>query len=403
MDEGATGAQQPTGVPSESGAQMEGDEPFPTHMTARERRAFAEEVFDGHAAEIFRYVLAWTGDRASAAELTRGVLRGALARVEQLAEPEADVEARVVAQARAAVTRSSESAEAGGGAFTPTEPAPLLLAELGRLDDARREVLVLRQLLGYSTEHAARLLALDAPVVDELERDACATLWRRLRRAAQTQQVTSWDALTVAEALRQSAPDWLDPLDKADLAGMREQLLGELAEKDDRPAAALVAATGATGVAAVQRRGLVPTLLAFAAQRRWLLAGCVASAAIGTVAALAMGQAGQSSPCGARTCVVSTTAVAVEDTATPSPSEPEQSSGMPTTTTRASAGVAAPVNRSRPTATTARSTTTTATTMPRSSTTQTRRTTTTSQPQTTSSSVPQSSTTTSTTTNGGGG
>jgi DNA-directed RNA polymerase specialized sigma24 family protein len=388
MDEGATGAQQPTGVPSESGAQMEGDEPFPTHVSARDRRAFAEEVFDHHAKEIYRYVLAWTGDSDSAVELTAQVLRTAVRRMERLTEPEADVEARLVALARAAVTRRREAEEAASardaGAFAAAEPVPLLLDAVARLDDARREVLILRQLLGHSTEHAARLLAFDVPVVEELERDACATLWRRLNHAPQTQKVTSWDALTVGAALRQGAQSWLARPDEAVLAGLRQRLLGELDQERKRPAVSVSA--GAAGA----RRSLLATVLAFAMRRRWLLAGCAASATIGTVVALSIGgQVHGSSPCGAPTCLVSTTTTttaAADDTVAPLPSTPEQSSEQPTSTDRASAGPVFPAVTNRGTQTTGLSTTTTmrgtttpSSTMPRRSTT-----TTTLQPTTTS-------------------
>ncbi|HZD01857.1 MAG TPA: hypothetical protein VFA46_17190 [Actinomycetes bacterium] len=367
-------------------------------MTAPDRRAFAEEVFDHHAEEIYRYILAWTGDRHSAFGLTAQVLRAAVTRMERLAEPGADVEARLIALARAAVARRTEATgQTGGGArdagaFAAAEPVPLLLEAVARLDDARREVLILRQLLGHSTEHATRLLAFDAPVVEELERDAYATLWRRLNHATQTQQVTSWDALTVATALRQGAQTWLALPDEAVMASLRAQLLGEVDQERKRPAVAVSA-----GAAAEVRRRLLSPLLSFAVQRRWLLAGCVASATIGTVAALAMGgQMGESSPCGAPGCLVSTTVAAVEGTVASPPSSAQEPSGLPTSTTRASAGPAFPplTRRAPETTEAAMTTTTTPTTTPGSSTTRPRRsTTTTTMRSTTTSTMPETSTT----------
>lgn len=335
-------------VPAAAGARTtEGDEPFPAHVSARDRRAFAEEIFDQHAEEIYRYVLAWTSDRTAARELTAQVLRTAVARMERLTEPDTDVEARLVALARGAVARRIEvlshkrdAPARNAGAFAASEPVPLLLEAVARLDDARREVLILRQLLGHSTEHAARLLAYDVPVVEELERSACATMWRRLNHAQETKRVTAWDALTVAAALRQGAPTWFAPPGAAALASLREQLLDEV-DPDRRRPAVTVAAPAPAGI----RQRLRSALLGLAVRRRWLLAGCVASAAIGTVTALTIGgQANPSSPCNdAQTCLVSTSTQGVADTVHTFPSAPpEQPDGLPTSTARAGAGPAFP-------------------------------------------------------------
>ncbi len=340
------GAEHPSGIPEvppAAGAQTEGDETFPARASAREGRAFAETIFDQHAEEIYRYLLAWTGDSAVAQDLTLQVLRTAVARMERLAEPGADVEARLVAIARAAVARRTESeseqrqADAQQvGAFAVSEPVPMLLGAVARLDDARREVLILRQLLGHSAEHAARLLAFDAPVVEELERSACAILWRRVNHAQDTRPVSAWDELTVAAALRQGAPSWLPPLDDAAVAHLRERLLGD-PDPDHREPLAVPA--GKT----TDKPGLLPGLVAVARRRRWLLAGCVASAVIGAVAALTIGgQAGQSSTCGGATCLVSTTASGVAGTAQTLPSSPSPQPSGPTSTMRPGAGVAFP-------------------------------------------------------------
>src|SRR5919197_3649243 len=346
--EGAMGADQPPGIPGvppAAGAQTEGGEPPGARAGARERRAFAETILDQHAGEIHRYVLAWTADSAVARELTFQVLRTAVARMEQLAEPETDPEARLVAIARAAVARRDEAgsrqrdlAARQVGAFAPSEPVPLLLAALARLDDAKREVLILRQLLGYSAEHAARLLAFHAPTVEELERGACAILWRRLNHAPDTQQVSTWDQRTVAAALRQGAPSWLPPLDEEAAAELRRRLLDAL-DPDRRAAAAVPAGEGAgrpwpQGLAAVAGRSR--WVLAAAMRRRWLLAGCVASAVIGTVVALTLGGAGSQPACaGTATCLVSTTAGAVADSVLTQPSSPSAEPGLPTSSSRA--------------------------------------------------------------------
>ena len=356
------GAERPLGtdsVPPVGKAQMDqmdGNGQFPSNATPQDRRAFAEQILDRHAQQIYRYVLAWTNDRAAAEELTAQVLRGAVARMEQLSEPDTDLEARLYSLARAAVARREEAADRSAAsrdadAFAAvTEPLPFLLDAVRHLDDTRREVVILRLLLGQSTEHAARLLAFDAPVVEELERDACATLWRRVNRAPQTQQVMTWDALTVAAALRQGAPTWLAPPEEAVLARLRARLLDEL-EPDRRRAAGAAPA----GQAAAERQGLLPSLAAFVQRRRWLLAGCVISAAIGIVAALAMGgqMVGKGSSCGEPSCLVSTTAGNVSDTMQSlPPSAPEQSSGQPSTSSRMDGSPAFPAVSSSAAATT---------------------------------------------------
>jgi DNA-directed RNA polymerase specialized sigma24 family protein len=352
--EGAMGADKPPGIPGvppAAGAQTEGGEPSGARAGARERRAFAETIFDQHAGEIYRYVLAWTADSAVARELTFQVLRTAVARMEQLAEPGTDLEARLVAIARAAVARRDEAgsrqrdlAARQVGAFAPSEPVPLLLAALARLDDAKREVLILRQLLGYAAEHAARLLAFHAPTVEELERGACAILWRRLNHAPDTQQVSTWDQLTVAAALRQGSPSWLPPLDEEDAAELRRRLLDDL-DPDRRAAATVPAGARAgrpwpQGLLAVAGRSR--WVLAAAMRRRWLLAGCVASAVIGTVAALTLGGGGQPACAGTATCLVSTTAGGVADTLLTQPSSPSAEPGLSTSSSRAGSSLDSP-------------------------------------------------------------
>jgi DNA-directed RNA polymerase specialized sigma24 family protein len=404
MDEGAQGVQPPSGtpqVPQEAGAQIDGDQDLPARVAARDRRSFAEDIFDQYAEAVYRYVLAWTADSTVAAELTAQVLRTAVTRMERLAEPGADVEARTIALARAAVARRTEARSRiqdapprNVGAFAASEPVPLLLAAVGRLDNAQREVLILRQLLGRSTEHAARLLAFDPPVVDELERAASATLWRQVNHAQDTRAVSAWDALTVTAALRQGARAWLPPPSQAVMAELRERLLADV-----DPAASPPAGSEPAGEPGAAPRRLSSSLVAFAARRRWLLAGCVASAALGTVAALTIGQAGQTSSCAQSGCVVTTTAPAAGNGGPAGSGPTEGSLILPTSTTRPSESAAFPARSSTSTQTTVASTTTTA--VPGTSTpptTRPRRTTTTTTRPTTSTTAPTTTTTNQTTT-----
>jgi DNA-directed RNA polymerase specialized sigma24 family protein len=195
-----------------------------------DRLRFAQQLFDRHAEEIYRYVLAWTGEQASAVELTTMVLRTAAARMEEIVDGAgaADLEIRLVALARAAVTkwRAGGRAERGAAMVVPEESLPLLEG-LGELDDHQREVLILCELLGYGPERAARLLACDQSVVQELRREAAESLWRVLNDVPAEQAVSTWDRLTVGAALRHAARQWLSPAGDSVLAYLGEQVLGE--------------------------------------------------------------------------------------------------------------------------------------------------------------------------------
>jgi hypothetical protein len=95
-------------------------------------------------------------------------------------------------------------------------------------------------------------------------------------------------------------------------------------------------------------------------RRRWLLAGCVASAVIGTVVALTLGGAGSQPACaGTATCLVSTTAGAVADSVLTQPSSPSAEPGLPTSSSRAGGSLDLPAMTGDRTPTTNRLATTT--------------------------------------------
>src|SRR5574341_1310121 len=98
-------------------------------IAAGDRLQFAHQLFDRHAEEIYHYVLAWTGQQASAVDLTARVLRTAVARMEQLVEGPggAELETRLFALVRAAVTRWRGGVPADRRAATavPEESVPL--------------------------------------------------------------------------------------------------------------------------------------------------------------------------------------------------------------------------------------------------------------------------------------
>src|SRR6266536_1802457 len=79
-------------------------------IATRDRLEFAHELFDRYAQEVYHYVLAWTGEQASAVDLTTRVLRIAVARMDQLAggagaADAAELEMRLIALVRAAVIK----------------------------------------------------------------------------------------------------------------------------------------------------------------------------------------------------------------------------------------------------------------------------------------------------------
>ena len=194
-----------------------------------DRSQFAHELFDRHAEEVYHYVLAWTGDQASAVDLTTTVLRTAVARMDQLAEnaDAAELEMRLIALVRAAVTkwRARRPGEQRVATAVPEESMPLFEA-LGELDDNRREVLTLVELLGQEPERAGRLLGCDAKSVEAQRDESLESLWRAMNQAPPDQSVSTWDRLTVDTALRRAAAEWISPAE-AVLGYVGEQLFGE--------------------------------------------------------------------------------------------------------------------------------------------------------------------------------
>jgi hypothetical protein len=55
-------------------AEIAGQRPLLERAAAGDREAFARR-YDGQVEGVYRYLLAWTGDRAAAAELTRQVFQ----------------------------------------------------------------------------------------------------------------------------------------------------------------------------------------------------------------------------------------------------------------------------------------------------------------------------------------
>ena len=203
-------------------------------IATRDRLEFAHELFDRYAEEVYHYVLAWTGEQASAVDLTTRVLRIAVARMDQLAggagaADAAELEMRLIALVRAAVIkwRARRPGERPAAATAVPEDSMPLFEGLGELDDDQREVLVLCELLGHTPERAGRLLGYDGSVAKRQRDEALESLWRAVNDAPPERAVSTWERLTVDTALRRAAAGWLTPSDHAVLAYMSEQLLGE--------------------------------------------------------------------------------------------------------------------------------------------------------------------------------
>ena len=129
-------------------AEIAGQRPLLARAVAGDREAFAE-LYDAQVEGVYRYLLAWTGDRSAARELTGQVFRGALAWLPVTAGGEGDVGAWLIAMARDAVAQGR-----GSGWMGQERPGSVVDA-VARLGDPEREVVVLRLLLGHSLSHTA--------------------------------------------------------------------------------------------------------------------------------------------------------------------------------------------------------------------------------------------------------
>src|SRR6266542_3857012 len=364
---------------------------------AGDRLEFAEELFDRYAEEIYRYVLAWTGGRASAVDLTTQVLRTAVARMDRIVaggDP-AELEVRLVALARAAVTRWQAGGKPEGRAATvASEVTAPLFGGLGRLDDSQREALILCELLTYPAKRAARLLGCDRAVLEELRDTAAESLWREVHQAPAHQAVSSWARLTVGTALRQAAHEWLPPPGDNLLGHLRVQVAGEaLARTEavapgDAPAPAPAPPPAPAAAALVRAPASVPALasaqptgaerprvtvtdkeqgrerhlrhlrhlrqllaagLLPVLRRRWALGvAAIGAAGIGVVAALVIGgPASQSSQCGGAVPCLVTTTVEVPDTVEALPTSPPDPPTVPTTARTVGDGSGFPLGTGR--------------------------------------------------------
>ncbi|HZD03051.1 MAG TPA: hypothetical protein VFA46_23530 [Actinomycetes bacterium] len=304
--------------------------PLVTRAIRGDAEAFAA-LYDDHVDDVYRYLLAWTWDQASARDLTGQVFSGAVTWLPAIAEGEGDLGAWLIALARDAVGQHFGAGWIG----RPQEDGPPRdeFEAVEQLDAAQREVLVLRLLLGHSVRHTAHLAGYDAHVVQELQLAACATLWQLLSGApldppphGRDDLRPRWfehclaggtmdldadpalaDALAIADALRQGAAEQVPLPDDGFVAWLRSQLLHPVT--DDRAEAPPLPMSRAGRAFAMVRYQI--------ARHPWAVT-IVAAVAIGLVIGLQMAGGSTATPttCTGQGCASTTLAAAAGDETT---------------------------------------------------------------------------------------
>ena len=148
-------------------AEIAGQRPLLERAAAGDREAFAR-IYDDQVEGVYRYLLAWTGDRIDAAELTVQVFHSAIGWLPTTAGPEGEAAAWLIAMSRDAIAHRGGRADRGSAG-----PAGDVVAAVGRLGEPQQEVVVLRLLLGHSLDHTAHLSGYSRRAVLELQLAAC--------------------------------------------------------------------------------------------------------------------------------------------------------------------------------------------------------------------------------------
>lgn len=296
---------------------------------AGDPRAFAQ-LYDENVDDVYRYLLAWTADEIAARELTEQVFANALTWLPVIADGDGELTAWLLTSARDAVVPHRWAGWAGRDGTD--QPAPDVLLALDQLDDAQREVVVLRLLLGHSLAHTAHLAGYSPRVVGELQLAACANIWEQLSGApiepgppGAQEQRPRWfehclegayldpggdsalqDAMAVADALRQAAPRQVPLPDDGFVQRLRQGLMSEMGGGD----AAAEQRPNRTGLA-----GAFAMLRYHVSRHPWA-ATIVAASAIGLILGLQIaGGSGTHAACGDGPCVASTTDTTASDQA----------------------------------------------------------------------------------------
>jgi DNA-directed RNA polymerase specialized sigma24 family protein len=250
-------------------AELAGQRPLLERAAAGDREAFAL-VYDDQVEGVYRYLLAWTGNRIEAAELTSQVFHSASGWLPTTNGAEGEAAAWLIAMSRDALT-------AHPGPPGPPGPPGNVVAAVERLPDPEREVVVLRLRLGHSLDHTAHLSGYSHRAVLELQLAACLAIHdltagsrgglgsltagpgsaeefeRRLARweidLTGTNPVLA-DALAAAGSLRQAIPGYVVAPSHEFVQHLRTELV------TGRPAAGARGGAGTKGV--VDSRGHHP-------------------------------------------------------------------------------------------------------------------------------------------------
>jgi RNA polymerase sigma-70 factor (ECF subfamily) len=306
---------------------MAGQRPLLERAAAGDREAFAR-LYEDQVEGVYRYLLAWTGDRAEAAELTGQVFRGALAWLPATVGGEGEAGAWLIAMARDAVVQRRGSGWIAGpvGPGGPGGAATDAVAAVARLGDPEREVVVLRLLLGHSLAHTSHLSGYSRRAVLELQLAACLAVWELTGGARAgpapkagtapsaeefERRLGRWeidltgsdpalaDALAAAGSLRRSIPGYVVAPDDELVQRLRRELLAEpAADNEEQPAGAAVDSRGhlALGPATFPLRGPQQRGVGFEGardqQREGVGSGAEPPGGAGSAAALGPGGAG---------------------------------------------------------------------------------------------------------------
>jgi DNA-directed RNA polymerase specialized sigma24 family protein len=286
-------------VPAELVAQR----PLLERAAAADPEAFAR-LWADQADGVHRYLLAWTGDPARAADLTAQVRQSA---PRWLPTPRQQVEAGVwlIAMARDA-TQDPRAAQP-----PPPGPPRNAIEALARLPIPQREVLVLRLGCGHSLPHTAHLSGYPRRTVLELQLAACLTIRTLLGAPPPVGPPPS------AEAFEQHLEGEADPGGDLFLSGalavagsLRQATRPAQRARITRPARRRGPRWGS-----VARPGKLSDRLSTGwrgvplEQRPWVATGVALAGIVVVLALQLLGDHGPPRACGDRPCPVPTTAV----------------------------------------------------------------------------------------------
>ncbi len=160
-------------------AELAAQRPLLERAATGDREWFAH-LYDTQVEGVYRYLLAWTGNRLDAAELTSQVFHSAIGWLPATTGTEGEAGAWLIAMARDALahhparvrTDGIGEPSGGGGSSEPSvmgvpHPAPPAFGP------PQHEVAVLRLLLGHSLDHTAHLSGYSRRAAMELQLAAC--------------------------------------------------------------------------------------------------------------------------------------------------------------------------------------------------------------------------------------